>query len=102
MRPSRHLAHGIQSRAGRAGSDLPMVQGLGAASVPYLSLCRCARELSCRLYRTDRPGLSGALRRDGAAPIPAALHRGGAVEPAWLRLTRTLAAVGPVSPASST
>ena len=56
-----------------------MVQGLLAAPVPVAARRRRAGAISRRLYGKNRQRLQAALRRQGAAALPAAVHRGGAV-----------------------
>ena len=80
----------------------------GSALRPFLAPLDAehARRLHRRLHRAHRQGLPGAFRRQGAVAVSSPVHSGGAMSCAAsaLRLfafTRTLVAIGPVSPTSS-
>ena len=81
----------------------------GSALRPFLAPLDddMRQDLRCRLQRADRPRLSGALRWPRVAAVSAAVHRGAsaieciAAYRALRLFTRTLVAIGPVSPMSS-
>ena len=77
--PSRHLAHGLQPRDGRARRHRRMVQGLGACarSCPR-SMRTCAAVLSPTIG-AHRQRLSRPLRRQGPVAVPPAVHRRDAI-----------------------
>src|SRR5580700_9388148 len=54
-----------------------MVQGLLAAAVFVAAQRRRPRKISRRLYQENRRRLQAALRRQGAAALPAPVHPGG-------------------------
>ena len=81
-----------------------MVPRLGLAAVSRRARRRHARRLRRRVHGADRPRLSRTLRRQGAVALSAAVHRGDAVRLCCAYsavFTRTLVAIGPVSPTSS-
>src|SRR5215472_5079759 len=103
-----------------------MVQGLGYAAISLAARRRHSPRLSRRVRRPNRARLSTAQRRSRAVAVSAPVHRGDAIDrrrgindimrrsaareaavsenyfaPGPLLFTRTLVAIGPVSPTSS-